>query len=263
MTGLILDPAAKQYVIDTAAPVPRLLASATAPADDFDPTNVVFIESQLNFNSCVGNSLSSVAEYCYFIDTKGLQIQFSRWLAYLWSQAADGNFLGKDQGATQRGGIITAERKGFVPETALPYPKGRYNTNIPPGMDALAAPNRITTHSMARTWDDHLQWNRLGKGCTWVCINWTERLANGTSPITKYDLGGRSLGGHAVYLAGWTKNGLSYLINSHDKSWGKNGVRLVTPEAGEIWAREGDLCMMSDLKDIDVNREVIDFGSMF
>lgn len=248
------------YLQETASPFEGTRNLLRAPRE-FDPTPILTIEDQGEFSSCVGNSLSSVAEICTHI-ASGLTAfpQYSRWCAYIWSQI-DSNTLGTDEGATQAGGIKTAKTRGFVPETLVPYP-ARYSTRIPRQAIAAGARTTLEHHSIAASYGPALEWMQQGKGPIWLCIDWTQGLADNNGPITVQDLNTRPLGGHAVYMWGWRSDGASYLFNNWGKSWGFNGARIVPPEVADIWARRGNLCMMSDLKDIKDSRQMCDFGEV-
>lgn len=227
---------------------------------EFDPRGIIRVENQGSFNSCVGHGLSSCGEACAYLDSGGtLKVQFSRWGAYIWSQQ-EGGMVGRDNGATITGAVKAAVKYGFCPEEIWPYPT-RYSVKVPAEAVAAAAPFQLLAHTPIRSYDQGFEWMNQGKGPLLIGIDWTKGLADNTGDVTLGDLGGRTLGGHCMFLWGWLSDGRLWLGNSHSPTWGQAGWRPTRPEVLDRWCRNGEVFGLSDLKDVKESRPVIcDFG---
>lgn len=226
---------------------------------ELDPRPIVRVEDQGNRNSCVGHGLSSCGEICAWIDSGGvLEIEFSRWGAYIWSQQM-GGMAGRDNGATISGAIKAAAEIGFCPESLWPYPPSNagYSTKEPAGVRQAAAPYLLMAHTNPNNYAQGFEWINQGKGPLLIGVDWTQGLANNTGDVTLADVRGRSLGGHCMFLWGWDADGLLYLGNSHTEGWGQRGWRKVRPEVVDYWCQRGDVYAMSDLKDVKESRAII------
>lgn len=230
---------------------------------EFDPRTIVRVEDQGNRNSCVGHALSSCGEACAWLDSGGsMKQQFSRWGAYIWAQKESG-FDGRDQGAGIAGAVRAAVKYGFCPEELWPYPTPnmKYSDRVPTGAVDASAPFQLLGHTPISSYDEGFEWMNQGKGPLIIGVDWTNGLANNTGDVTLSDLGGRVLGGHAMFLWGWLENGRLWLGNSHSERWGQRGWRPTTPEVVNRWCRNGEVYGLSDLKDVEDSRQVVcDFG---
>ena len=214
-----------------------ILYGLTSTADlpeRVDPTGWMKIEDQRSQGSCQGHALSTGVE-CVHVLSGGNIVQLSRACAYYMSQRLDG--IRGDQGSTIAGGIKLAEGDGLVLESVWPYPV-RYDPRIPEGYDQ-ATKWTIANHSPIQSADECIKHIGL-YGAVHIGIMWSDQIDKQVSQrgiIYSYRPGG---GGHSVELIGytptdWDGKALSdvhvMLFNSWSKSWGRNGVALVSQQA--------------------------------
>lgn len=267
-SGLIRDELSRQWMADNAKVFGGTAKRLEYPPE-FDPRGIIRTENQSERNSCVGHGYSSCGEACGWLDSGGeFKRQFSRWGCYIWAQSLSGprpgvTWLGRDQGAGVDGAVKAAVKYGFCPEELWPYPpdnKG-YSTAVPSGAVEAAAPFQLQLHTNIRSYDQGFEWMNQGKGPLLIGIDWTMGLRNNTGDITLADTRTRLIGGHCVFLWGWTADGRIWMGNSHSAGWGQKGWRPVRPEVVNLWAQQGDVWGMSDLKDVTQSRPVVcDYG---
>lgn len=233
---------------------PLGLMSFSAPPE-IDHRGWLNVENQGPIGSCVGNALASVLECCNYIATAGGVVQLSRMFAYLESQKASGYF-GSDNGATIDGAALAASRVGICLEATMPYPNPvRYVTTIPQAATVEAAGHRLKTHAVMRSYADVFNFLGSGVGAVEIGINWTQGLAQCSGVAETNNIGGRSLGGHALALVGYSKrqdsSGRQYiwLVNSHGRQWGNQGWAEIAPNVIDYWLRNGETMIgFSDLE---------------
>jgi len=199
-----------------------------------DPTGWMQIEDQRNQGACQGHALSTGVE-CVHALAGGTIVQLSRACAYYLSQRLDG--IRGDQGSTIAGGIKLAEQDGICLESVWPYPSS-YNPREPEGYRS-ATKWKIANHSPIRSSQECIKHIGL-HGAVHIGIMWSSDIDKQVSQrgiVYSYRPGG---GGHSVELIGysptdWDGKALEdthvMLFNSWSKSWGRNGVALVSPNA--------------------------------
>lgn len=257
-SGLVRTDADVRWLLNNARTYGASYKSLEYPKE-FDPRKIIRVEDQRRRNSCVGHGASSCGEACAWLDSGGkLDIQFSRWGSYIWSQQM-GGMGGRDNGATISGAVRAASEIGFCPEHLWPYPSDGvgYSTKEPAGARQAASPYLLMGHTLIEGYAQGFEWINQGKGPLLIGVNWTQGLANNTGLVTLADIRGRRLGGHCMFLWGWDENGNLYLGNSHTESWGQQGWRLVIPEVLDYWCDRGEVYGFSDLKDVKESRPII------
>jgi hypothetical protein len=237
-----------------------------APPPVIDHRSWLKVENQGPVGSCAGHAGSSVAEVCNWIKSGGKVRQFSRMWCYLMGQKHCGLF-GRDVGASI-GGVVEALMQDGVPqESTFPYP-GRYVTAIPQAAVTEAAPHKMGSHAVMRSYDDVFAFLASGIGAIEIGIDWTSSLANNTTGVIESVSGG-SYGGHALggYSDRRDRQGRQYiwLVNSHGTGWGNQGWAEVAPDVIDQWIRTSDFEFigMSDLAAYDENtNRLVDFGDV-
>jgi hypothetical protein len=223
-----------------------------AAPPEMDPRPWHRIENQGPMGSCQGHALSSVCEMAYHIATNEV-IQFSPLFAYLATQKIDG-LLGRDVGSTISGGLRCAREYGVCPLDVLPYPRPvRYEPRIPPEAFAAAAPFKIRSHAVCRSYDDVFAFLASGLGGVEAGISWGSAMTpNRAGVIESFRPGG---GGHAVCFLGYSRRedaaGRRYLwlANSWSEEWGERGWAEVAPRAVDQMCQHPSTVMigLSDL----------------
>lgn len=209
----------------------------------FDPS-FLKVENQGQTNTCSAHAVTTAAEGCYYIATRGQGQQFSRRAAYAWAKEVDYSSPNQDGGATISAVALVAQRIGFCTESLVPwYPGGRYVRGVPNEMQAKdeAAKRKCGSLADLRTYDQLDQWLTSGAGWVVAGIDWTSGWAAllGADSIATMP-GGMILGGHAICFGGWaTRAGerWPYLINSHGEQWGQRGKILVSPRVVDTLVR--------------------------
>jgi len=194
---------------------------------DADPApGVSVIEDQGAIGSCVGNSISSVVEACYFLAT-GRTVQLSRAAAYYKTQKIDG--IRGDNGATISGAQKLATTVGLCLESEWPYVP-RYNPSEPAGCNF---DYRVAATKPIKSLDDFDAWIKLGLPVH-VGTSWNSSC-DGTI-VDNYNPDMRNSGGHAIMF--WNMvNGNYRMLNSWGGNWNKDGQNEWTPRAIEIMLR--------------------------
>lgn len=255
------------YLRNKAAPY-RVYGTAGDVAPSFDPRTILRVEDQGPMSSCTGHGGSSCLEACIYIDTAGTKrdVQMSRMFAYLTAQKQSG--IKGDSGATITGLVEGFKKVGCCLESTYPYP-GRFTNRVTPEATAEAAQYQIVNHVYLTKYTDVWDWISRGMGPVVIGITWYERLAQSQGLVETRDLGGRSLGGHCVFLWGWSErvdsSGRKYLWlgNSHGVSWGLRGWAEVSPSVVDAWGqdRNTEMIGVSDLTSFDTPRKLVgDWG---
>lgn len=212
--------------------------------DEIDHRSWDRTENQGNMGSCTGHAAADCAETCNWIATGGEVIQISRMFCYLMGQKESGLF-GSDQGASISGSVSSLNRNGAPLEERFPYPL-RYVTNIPSIAVEEARQHLVRSVSPLRSYEDVFAFLALGIGAVEIGIDWTVGLANNTSGVIELNnCGGRSYGGHALCINGYSRridsDGQKYLWlhNSHGEGWGNKGWAEVSPAVIQRWIGTG------------------------
>lgn len=223
-----------------------------AAPPEIDPRPWHRIENQGPMGSCQGHALSSVCEMAYHIATNEV-IQFSPLFAYYATQKIDG-ILGRDAGSTISGGLQCARQYGACPLDVMPYPQPvRYTGRIPPEAFEAAAPFRIRSHAICRSYDDVFAFLASGQGGVEIGIRWGAAMTPNNDGVVEQFRPGS--GGHAVCFLGYSRRedvrGRKYLwlANSWSEAWGDRGWAEVAPRAVDQMAQHPETVMigMSDL----------------
>lgn len=228
-----------------------------------DFRDVLKIEDQGSMGSCQGHALSTCAEGCYYIATKGEKIQLSRLFAYLGSQKMSG--IDGDSGSTLHGGAKLSTECGICLESVLPYPNPvRYprggHRSIPENAWDEARKFRIRTTKFIEEEPECKQWIGSGAGFINIGIAWGNGMTpNSKGAVMDFRPGG---GGHAVSLTGYlpceevdidTPEGYVYILdNSWNVRWGIGGRAFVAPRAVRqmLTHRFTTFLGMSDMQDV-------------
>lgn len=257
-----------QYLRQQAAKY-QVYGAGDAPiAASFDPRTIIRVEDQGPMSSCTGHGGSSCLEACVYIDTSGTEknTQFSRMFAYLTAQKQSG--IKGDSGATITGLVEGFKRVGCCQESLFPYPS-RYTNRIPNEAQQGAGQYKIVNHTYLTTYQEVWDWISRGMGPVVIGITWHQELANNSGVIETRDLSGGSLGGHCVFLWGWSERldnaGRRYLWlgNSHGVGWGLRGWAEVAPNVVDAWGnnRNTEMIGVSDLTSFDKPRKLVgDWG---
>jgi C1A family cysteine protease len=232
--GYRIDREDKQWLENRSQSLTTLRGMVFSAPEEIDPRPWHRIENQKSMGSCQGHANSSVCEMCYHIAT-GEVIQFSPMWAYIMTQKIDG-LLGRDQGSTIAGGVKMAMILGSCPADVFPYPNPpKYSTEIPEGAEEAAAPFKIRSHIVCKSYADVFAFLASGQGGVEIGISWGNGLqVNAEGCVEQYRPGP---GGHAVSFLGYSKRkdgkGRKYLwlANSWSETWGDKGWAEVSPAA--------------------------------
>lgn len=220
---------------DKAALQQQSIAFAAPPAaimDEVDPTRFLKVENQGSAPSCVGNSITTVAE-CI----AGLQAgdfskvpQFSRKFAWENGQKKWMGRVDWKQGCTIEAGVKALIQDGVPRESVAPYEFKALSLTPEAYADAknFKAKNSVVIGNAAEAK------NFLGGGYGGIEIGviWTQRMTQCRGMLRLSDVReDDSRGGHAVAIVGYRKNGNFLLVNSWGTQWGVNGVAEVEPAA--------------------------------
>jgi hypothetical protein len=199
-------------------------------------------EDQGPFNSCCGNANAGLGEYLWFLQTKGEVLQFSRRWMYVQTKKRDKS-VNVDDGASISGGMLVAAEDGYALEQLVPYWRSgeRYSPVIPNELEARrdASERRLRSVTDIKTYDDMDRWLTSGAGGVLIGIDWVEGQLQFKSAFMDREPGGRSVGGHALWLGGWTTRGgerWPFMHNSH-RGWGVNQRTAVNPKIIDKWCR--------------------------
>ena len=192
-------------------------------------------ESQLSLGSCQGHSLTSVLERLLFV--LGIKVQLSEIFAYLATQKIDG-LLGSDRGSTISGGCKLAVEVGccLLDLTSYPtsYPSRTTINQILSAANYLAS-KEYKAQSLWRVGDDHDETLNFigGGGGINFGITWYSGLIPRDRIVRSFDPSRyRSLGGHAMAVLGYDRDGNLKTVNSH-----ADGPYIIVPEAWKQMVR--------------------------
>lgn len=213
--------------------VPQLLMTSTAWKAFTRPAEVNIdwhrSENQGRLGSCQGHGLTSVLERLAF--ACGLTVQLSEIFAYLATQKIDG-LLGSDSGSTISGGAKLAMATGVPLESVTGYP-GSY-----PSRSAIAQYlskenyEAAAQHKAKSLWqvEDNLDKTLDflgGGGAITFGISWYSGLIPKDRVVRDFNPSrNKLLGGHAMAVLGYTKDGELKAANSH-----ADGPYIITPSA--------------------------------
>ena len=228
-----------------------------------DPRTFHVVEDQLRQSSCLGNSLSSCLEHCYYLDTDGKSVQLSRNAAYRFAQEADG--IRGDQGATLSGGMVAA-KAGIPEEKYFPYTE-TYARRIPKDAYDHRDEYKIVEAKRLPKGGDFakslVKWIGTGKGSGIIGVKWTSSMDE-MDVIDRYSYRG-SGGGHAVAVLGYDLGqGTVTIANSWGIRWSGDGFVDMTFEAfnSMLSYKYNNCCVFSDLDNIESIREYPDFSAI-
>lgn len=191
---------------------------------------------QLGWPFCHAHMRTGMEEILYYLATQGKIQNFSRYYAAITDMRMDGDDS-RPEGASIGGSLRSAVKDGAAIETLMPYPPynpRNYSNKIPANVKEDALSRHIKSLITGiRSYDDVDRLLTSGRGVVGLGFNWTQGWAN----IRGYDAvkqvpGGRILGGHALFLAGWKTIGnrrCPILHNSHD-GWGVKRRAALFPE---------------------------------
>lgn len=202
------------------------------------------IENQASMNSCGGHAGSSAME-CLLHRMTGRIVAFSRMWCYLTGQRRSG--IRGDNGVTIQGLIKAMSTDGIVLEEQFPYP-ARYSPYLPPELVLPAKDRRVLGYAAVTDYDAAIRWI-AHKGPIICGIPWKRSFAAERDGVID-DWSGSTLGGHAVYFAGYRRYQGEYqpeLSNSHSSEWAKAGRAFVTRRAFEWMLNNGTFVGLSDL----------------
>lgn len=234
----------QQHAADLAKLHAPLAVSAPAAGDIPDALDTSWFreEDQGAFNSCCGNANAGLGEYLHWIGTSGDVQQFSRRWMYVRTKHRDGT-PGVDNGASISGGMLVAAEEGYALESLVPYwkPGERYSPVIPNAVVAQrdAATRKLRSVVDLRSYDELDRWLTSGAGGVLIGIDWTTGQSDFRSPFMEFEPGGRSVGGHALWLGGWVTRGgerWPYMHNSH-RGWGIRCRAAINPKIVDKWCR--------------------------
>lgn len=211
-------------------------------------------ENQGRFNSCTGNAMTTVQEAIAGLQMKGKWSavpQLSRWFAYVAGQKCWG-YTGRDNGCTIKGVVDAAIKYGICEESVYPYPT-QYTSHISREHLAAAESRKLKSHTWIDSTEAAFQFLDLGAGAIVIGVPWTSGMAGHRGRFTKATVTtGKVLGGHAMAIVDFNKNGQFYLQNSH----GEKSTVVVDPDVIDYWGKNSQSTMigLSDLSGFDVPR---------
>lgn len=183
-----------------AAPLPSLASDVFATPEEIDPRGWYQREDQGSLGSCQGFALTGAGEFAYRVAT-GSVIQFSPMWAFVESQRR-GNLLGNSMnGSRLTDGLWVAKTLGLAPESAWPY-TGRYTTTRPPGVIEAAAPYKIRSHSVCRTYFDIFNYLAGNVGGVWIGCDAAAFRPTSPGLLGRFQRGG---GGHSTCFLGFSR----------------------------------------------------------
>ena len=236
--GCLLSENAASEVAAGSAPIMRMGLESDRP-DKISISKWMPMENQGRQGACAGHSLSTNAEYLYYLQT-GHHIQLSRACGYYETQRIDG--IRGDRGSTIQGGVKLLTRDGICTEANWPYPSG-YNNRRPAGYESMPK-FKCTSYVHCKTYEDVYDHLSSKAGAIHIGIGWSgiDQQVARDGVVRQYRPGPGSGAGHSVALAGYSKEMAEELridpdkppielLNSWSESWGNRGRCWVLPEA--------------------------------
>lgn len=205
------------------------------------------LEFQGEVPQCAGAAVTHAAQAHSWVveglDTTRQSIDLSMSFSWLAGRALDGTSPAEyDAGATISGVCLAAHTTGMVTEQQFPSIKDRRQWNarqlalINPAQLGQYSAMRIRGQAPVQSADHAEVVMGTGQGFIVFGVMWNEGWASvGNKPIESIP-GGRSYGGHALALLGYTRthNGTLYLTiaNSHGPRWGEGGYQRIR---ADLW----------------------------
>ena len=175
-------------------------------------------ENQGSIGSCQGHDLSSVLERLALVNKK--KVQLSEIFAYLGTQKIDG-LIGSDDGSTISGGGKLATTVGVCLEELTGYPSSYPGSTARAKILSKANYEAAAEYKAKSIWrcsedqDETLDFIGGGGGLSFG-IKWYSGLIPKDRIVKKFSPGSnRILGGHAMCVLGYDKDGNLKAANSH------------------------------------------------
>ena len=190
-------------------------------------------QSQRQWPSCRGHSLSNCIEWLYMLDRDDPYIEFSRQWCWTQTQVLTWGRANRNQGATMSHGIKLAMEQGVCEESAWPYPYPRYESRPPRGAKENAAKWKIRKFFRVRSYEEGTSFLATGNGAIDWGIRWKSSMSRAGRTVESF--AGRGGWGHAVCCLALSprtdRNGEHYwwMVNSHGASWGNRGSTEISP----------------------------------
>lgn len=200
---------------------------------ELDPTPFLHIENQGTRPSCVGHAVTTVAE-----TIAGLQLgkfddvpQLSRKFAWEAGQQLWQGKVNWREGCTIAHGVRSLMQNGVPLESVAPYDFSA--KSLTPEAYRNAEQYKAQNQAALQSYDDCKRFLDGGFGAIVAGVNWTQSMSAVSRRMTRRDVDERhrSVGGHAVAIVGFDRDGLLLLVNSWGRQWGDNGIARVEPEA--------------------------------
>lgn len=220
------------WIHETAIAQPVWPSNAYAATEEIDPRTWYRSEDQLSLGACQGFALSGIGEFAFRVAT-GKIIQFSPMWCFVESQRL-GSLLGNHMnGSRLTDGLKLAKTMGFCPEPVWPY-RGVYDTRRPAGALDAAAPYKLGSHSMVRSYDDLHAYLSTNQGGVWIGCNAGGFHPNAPGRLTRWRPSGGQ--GHSTAFLGFQRDGQLHMWNS---GYPAPGWYLATPEWVNGMLRDG------------------------
>ena len=232
--------------------------------DELDPTPNLKIEHQGEWPACTGHAMTTVLE-CI----AGLQAgdwnqipQLSRKFAW---EAGQKLWIGRvnwRDGCTIAAVVKSAMSNGVCRSSVAPY---RFNEKSLTSEAYDDAKNYRAQHQVAiESYDAARAFLDGGYGGIVAGVNWTTKMSEcgGRMDSRQVSERHRSVGGHAVAIVGFNRDGELLLVNSWGRTWAENGVARVTPDAFDyLCSRPYTVCRgVTDLTGFDKTRTLQSWG---
>lgn len=194
----------------TAVNQPTWSGETYSAVDEIDPTKWYRQEDQLSLGACQGFALSGVGEFAYRVATNRV-IQFSPMWCFIESQRRGGLLGHHMNGSRLTDGLWVGKNLGFAPESAWRY-TGVYDTRRPAGALEAAAPYKIRSHSVLRSYDEIRDYLATNQGGVWIGCNSNGFHPNQPGRLSHFRSGGRY--GHSTAFLGFNREGWLWMWNS-------------------------------------------------
>lgn len=212
--------------------------SAPSEVDPREKMRGIWPKHQGPIGSCQGHANSEAIEFDYLI-SNGEPITVSPWYQYRKTQQVDG--IHGDNGSTIAGGMRVAKTFGGCPLDVVPYPSRYNNYPLPAGADEAAAPNKIRSVSVIKSYDEAIAYLGAGQGGIEIGIAWSDPKLTTDGTWSRYAGGG---GGHALFICGYLSDNRLILLNSWGAAWGDGGYAYLTPDCFNAMCRAPQSVML-------------------